>query len=157
MLLSRPNLSATQKTQNGQNRQQLPPPILRPKTQRQEATLDPLQSTPLAINLITPLRGGDPLSGRKIRGLQTLTDEVDYDRLTPTKQAQWDLGIYGTIELKKISRWHYYYLRWYDQNGKRKSTYLAKEWDKAIAKVRRLTGCSEDFDDPKQLELHSFR
>lgn len=151
MQLSKPSLSVTQKMQNGQR---LPAPILRPKQQSQQATPTPFPVQSLAINLVAPVREVLPLTGRKVRGKTSLTDSVDYDKLTPTKQARWDLGLYGTIELKKINRWHYYYLRWSDDNGKRRSTYLAKEWDKAIAKVRRLTGYQET---PKQLELHTLR
>ena len=66
---------------------------------------------------------------------------IDYDKLTPTQQARWDAGMYGSIELKNIGIYNYYYLRWLDpQTKKYRSTYLAKEWDKAIAKMQKLTG-----------------
>jgi hypothetical protein len=65
---------------------------------------------------------------------------VDYDKLTPTQQAKWDVGIYGRIELKTIKGHQYYYLRWSDPETKKiRSTYLAKNWDSAIAKLRKLT------------------
>ena len=72
---------------------------------------------------------------------KTLMQAVDYDKLTPTQQAKWDMGMYGSIELKTIKSYNYYYLRWLDPETKKyRSTYLAKDWDRAIAKMRSLTG-----------------
>ena len=80
---------------------------------------------------------GNPPVGIKI----PLQQAIDYDKLTPTQQAKWDLGIFGSIELKKIHGFNYYYLRWADPKTKKlRSTYLAKDWDKAIAKLKKLTG-----------------
>jgi hypothetical protein len=76
-----------------------------------------------------------------VRGKTTLRAAIDYDRLSPTKQAQWDLGMFGSIELKTIKGFQYYYLRWKDpDNKKMRSTYLGKTWDRAIAKLKNLTG-----------------
>ncbi|WP_309740085.1 hypothetical protein [Chamaesiphon sp. OTE_20_metabat_361] len=74
------------------------------------------------------------------RGKTSLRQAIDYDKLTPTNQAKWDLGMFGCIELKKIHGFDYYYLRWIDpKTKKRRSTYLAKDWDVAIAKLKKLT------------------
>lgn len=70
----------------------------------------------------------------------SLHSAIDYDSLTPTQQAKWDAGLYGSIELKNRGIYQYYYLRWRDKNtGKYRSTYLAKHWDDAIAKLKKLT------------------
>jgi hypothetical protein len=66
---------------------------------------------------------------------------IDYDKLTPTQQARWDAGMYGSIELKARGIYHYYYLRWLDPESKKyRSTYLARDWDVAISKLKQLTG-----------------
>jgi len=63
------------------------------------------------------------------------------DRLTPTQQARWDAGMFGSIELKARGIYSYYYLRWIDpQTKKLRSTYLAKEREDAIARMQELTG-----------------
>jgi hypothetical protein len=75
-----------------------------------------------------------------------LKDAIDYDRLTPTQQAKWDAGVYGSIELKNRGIYQYYYLRWRDPTtNKYRSTYLAKGWDEAIAKMRNLTGANRSI------------
>jgi hypothetical protein len=69
-----------------------------------------------------------------------LSEAIDYDKLNPTKQAQWDMGVYGTIELKKLKGFYYYYLRWIDPTTKkRRSTYLGKYWEQAVRKMHKLT------------------
>jgi hypothetical protein len=71
----------------------------------------------------------------------SLKDAIDYDALTPTQQAKWDLGLYGSIELKNRGIYQYYYLRWRDKSTDRyRSTYLGKTWEIAIAKLKKLTG-----------------
>ena len=48
--------------------------------------------------------------------------------------------MYGSIELKARGIYQYYYLRWLDpQTKKYRSTYLAKDWDVAISKLKKLT------------------
>ena len=50
-----------------------------------------------------------------------------------------DAGLFGSIELKTIKGFQYYYLRWQDPaNDKKRSTYLGKTWDKAKAKLAEL-------------------
>ena len=44
--------------------------------------------------------------------------------------------MYGSIELKERGIYHYYYVRWTEpKTGTRRSTYLGKDWDKAIANL----------------------
>ena len=43
------------------------------------------------------------------------------------------LGLFGSIELKRIGIYHYYYCRWTEPGTKiRRSTFLHKDWDEAI-------------------------
>ena len=80
-------------------------------------------------------------TGGNIGVKNTLIQAIDYDKLTPTQQARWDAGMFGSIELKARGIYYYYYLRWIDpQTRKLRSTYLAKEWEDAIAKMQELTG-----------------
>jgi len=74
-----------------------------------------------------------------VGGKLTLYQAIDYDKLTPSQQAKWDAGMYGSIELKPRGIYHYYYVRWTEPNtGKRRSTYLGKDWDIAIDKLNLL-------------------
>jgi len=74
-----------------------------------------------------------------VGGKLTLHQAIDYDKLTPSQQAKWDAGMYGSIELKPRGIYHYYYVRWTEPNtGKRRSTYLGKDWDIAIDKLNLL-------------------
>jgi hypothetical protein len=155
MLLTKPSLLDTQKMQNNRNQHRLPPPVLKPRPQQQDHIQEPHGLPTLAECQDGNVRETFSLTRRKLREKVSLSQVVDYDKLTPTQQARWDLGIYGTIELKKIKQWEYYYLRWRDDKGTQKSTYLGKDWNKAIDKVKQLTGCYDD--DSKQLELHSLR
>ncbi len=87
------------------------------------------------------VRAENTLTATTVRGKITLLEAINYDGLSPTKQAMWDLGMFGSIELKTIKGFQYYYLRWKDPKGnKNRSTYLGKNWDKAIAKLKTLTG-----------------
>jgi hypothetical protein len=71
---------------------------------------------------------------------KSLKESIDYAKLTASQQARWDAGLYGSIELKGIKGNYYFYLRWSDPETKKyRSTYLAKEWDKAILKLQKLT------------------
>jgi hypothetical protein len=44
----------------------------------------------------------------------------------------------GNLERKPINKQLYWYWRYYNHAGKKRSIYLAKDYNKAIAKVRRL-------------------
>ena len=73
-------------------------------------------------------------------GGKSLRETIDYDKLTPTQQAKWDRGIYGSIQLKNTNNHQYYVCRWYEPGTKiRRSTYLGLSWDIAIAKLKLLT------------------
>jgi hypothetical protein len=85
-------------------------------------------------------------TARAVGVRKPLKEAIDYDKLTPTQQAKWDAGVYGSIELKSRGIYQYYYLRWRDPTtNKYRSTYLAKGWDEAIAKMRNLTGANRSI------------
>jgi hypothetical protein len=87
-----------------------------------------------------PHREQSTLTKPTVRVKRTLKNSVDYAKLSATKQAAWDAGMYGSIELKKVKGNYYFYLRWRDtETGKNRSTYLGKEWDIAIRKLHELT------------------
>jgi phage repressor protein C with HTH and peptisase S24 domain len=89
--------------------------------------------------VLAPPRDKNPLTAPTVRGQKTLHESIDYAKLTASQQARWDAGLYGSIELKKIKTNYYFYLRWTDpETGAKRSSYLAKEWDKAIAKLQKL-------------------
>ncbi len=124
------------------NHLRLVPPLH--STEPQLLNLDPytLNPQPPAVQRSPPHTAKDkiPPSLLGVGVNFTLKGAIDYDKLTPTQQAKWDFGMYGSIELKPRGIYHYYYLRWRDKtSGKYRSTYLAKDWDEAIAKLRRLT------------------
>ena|GEM_PF-4546438 len=118
---------------------QVAPPILKRNSHRQLPTL-PTPAAP-TVNRPPPLaiRVDSTLTQNPVRGKSSLKDAIDYDKCTPTQQAQLDAGCFGQIELKTIGRNQYYYLRWQDPlTNKKRSTYLAKDYDKAIAKRKEL-------------------
>jgi hypothetical protein len=116
---------------------QTPRPILKPKTKIVGVLARPQPPTQSRPEIV---REQKTLTDPAVREQKTLKNAIDYESLTPTKQAQWDAGLFGHIEQKTIKGNLYYYLRWRDpQTNKLKSTYLAKKWDKAIAKMQKLT------------------
>jgi hypothetical protein len=79
-------------------------------------------------------------SPRTRRGRLPINKAIDYDKLTPTEQARWDAGVFGSIELREDVRDSYYCVRWRDPTtGIRRSTKLAHNYADAIAKLRELT------------------
>jgi hypothetical protein len=79
------------------------------------------------------VRDNSPLNKSDVRVKLTLHQAIDYDKLTPTQQARYDAGFYGSIELKAIGIYHYYYCRWTEPGTKiRRSNFLHKDWDEAI-------------------------
>ena len=74
-----------------------------------------------------------PLNKQDVRVSLSLHQAIDYDKLTPTQQLKYDCGLFGSIELKRIGIYHYYYCRWTEPGTKtRRSTFLHKDWDEAI-------------------------
>ncbi|WP_310485105.1 hypothetical protein [Chamaesiphon sp. VAR_48_metabat_403] len=117
-----------------------PKPIL--KTQVRQLALS-IHPQPPTENRLPPLPTGELITPTvpTVGVRKTLFQAIDYDRLTPTQQARWDAGMFGSIELKARGIYHYYYLRWIDPETKKyRSTYLAKDWDRAIEKMHKLTG-----------------
>jgi hypothetical protein len=87
-----------------------------------------------------PHRVKSTLTAPAVRVKRTLYESVDYVKLTASQQARWDAGMYGSIELKGIRGNYYFYLRWLDPESRSyRSTYLSKDWDKAILKLKELT------------------
>ncbi len=121
-----------------------PRPTLKPKPPSQLSLLPtpapPTQHREPPANI----RDRMPPTARKVGGILSLTQSVDYDKLTPTQQLKWDNGMYGSIQLKTVKGHQYYYLRWTEVTTKiRRSKYLGKTWDLAIAELKRLTGHSD--------------
>jgi hypothetical protein len=117
----------------------------RPKTKHQppqQLTLLPQPKPPVLHRSIVSInRDKTTLTAPTVRVRKSLKQSIDYDALTPTQQLKWDMGMYGSIELKTIRGHQYYYSRWLDPESKKyRSTYLGKTWDKAIEKLRKLTG-----------------
>ncbi len=85
-------------------------------------------------------RGGNPRKISKLRGGLPLHLAIDYDKLTPTEQAKWDAGMWGSIQLKNDRGNEYYVTRWTDPNtGVKRSNRLGRTYDEAIAKLKLLT------------------
>jgi hypothetical protein len=117
-----------------------PTPIL--KNRPQHPKILSIIPRPPTVHRDPPLQLRDEitLSDPEVRVKKSLKDSIDYEKLTSIKQAAWDAGIYGSIELKKIKGGYYYYLRWKDpESGSNRSTYLGKEWNIAIEKMKKLT------------------
>jgi len=64
---------------------------------------------------------------------------IDYDKLTPTEQAKWDAGMWGSIQLKNDRGNEYYVTRWVDPNtGVKRSNRLCRTYADSIAKLKLL-------------------
>ena len=125
------------------NYQTCPRPILKPKPKIQQLTILSISPQPPTVHRDPPTQPRDflTLNNPTVRVRKSLVEAIDYTKLTPNQQAKWDAGIYGSIEQKNIKGHQYFYLRWLDPETKKyRSTYLAKEWDKAILKLQKLTG-----------------
>jgi hypothetical protein len=74
-------------------------------------------------------------------GEQTSPKEaIDYDKLTPTQQAKWDAGMYGSIHLRSDKVTPYYCVRWRDPKTKRqRSQKLGTTYKEAVAALKKLT------------------
>ena len=120
-----------------------PRPILKEKPQSQQLTISSLSPQPPTVHreTVAPPRVENTLTAPVVRVRKALKDAIDYAKLTATKQAAWDAGMYGSIEIKSIKGNDYLYLRWNDpETGKKRSTYLGKDWNTAIEKMKKLTG-----------------
>jgi hypothetical protein len=117
----------------------------RPKlknSQPQQLNLLPEPKPPTQHRSVVSInRAKTTLTAPAVRVRKSLQESIDYNFLTPTQQLRWDAGMYGSIELKTIRGYQYYYLRWLDPESKKyRSNYLGKTWERAIAKLRKLTG-----------------
>ena len=116
-------------------------PLLKPRPQHNRILS--IEPRPPQINrdIQTINRVQSTLTKPAVRVNKTLKQAIDPDKLSAMNQARWDAGLYGSIELKQIKGHQYYYLRWKDpETKKNRSTYLAKDWERAIAKLKKLTG-----------------
>jgi hypothetical protein len=85
-------------------------------------------------------RGGNTRKISNLRGGLPLHLAIDYDKLTPTEQARWDAGMWGSIQLKNDRGNQYYVTRWTDPDtGVKRSNRLGRTYDEAIAKLKLLT------------------
>lgn len=117
-----------------------PRPKLKTKPNTQLSLLPEPQ--PPTEHRTVPNNVGDkiPPTVRKVGGILSLAQSVDYDKLTPTQQLKWDAGMYGSIQLKTVKGYQYYYVRWRESNtGIQRSKYLGKTWDIAVANLKQLT------------------
>ena len=116
-----------------------PRPKLRTKPSTQ-LTLLPEPQPPTQHREPIPInRGGMSRKVTNLRGGLPLHLAIDYDKLTPTDQAKWDSGMWGSIQLKNDRGNEYYVTRWVDQNtGVRRSNRLGKTYPEAIAKLKLL-------------------
>lgn len=118
-----------------------PRPNLKSKPPEQLNLLPEPKPPTLHRSVVSINRDKPTLTAPAVRVGKTLQESIDYDFLTPTQQLRWDMGMYGSIELKTIRGYQYYYLRWLDPESKKyRSSYLGKTWEIAIEKLRKLTG-----------------
>jgi hypothetical protein len=113
-------------------------PILKPKPQQLHLSID-LQ--PPTQNRLPPDPTGVNISpkNRHNREKLSLRESIDYDKLSPSEQAKWDAGIYGSIHLKSDRGYDYYVVRWVDpRTGSLRSNSLGKTFDAAKAKLKEM-------------------
>jgi hypothetical protein len=118
-----------------------PRPILRqpPKPTAQLSLLPTPQPPTQHREPPTPIRGKMSRMSEPVRDKLPLRECIDYDKLTPSDQARWDQGMYGAFSLKEDRGHQYYVLRWTDpRTGVRRSNCLGKDYDRAIARWRKL-------------------
>lgn len=117
-----------------------PRPTLKPKPPTQLTLIPEPQPPTEHREPPQPQRGGMTRKITNLRGGLPLHLAIDYDKLTPTEQAKWDMGLWGSIQLKNDRGNEYYVTRWIDPNtGVRRSNRLGRTWDEAIAKLKLLT------------------
>lgn len=117
-----------------------PRPKIKTKPPEQLTLLPSPKPPTLHRSVVSIDRANITLTAPAVRVRKSLKNAINYDLLTPTQQLRWDMGIYGSIELKTIKGNQYYYLRWKDpESNKYRSSYLGKTWDIAIVKMRKLT------------------
>jgi hypothetical protein len=117
-----------------------PRPKIKPKSTTQ-LTLLPEPQPPTEHREPVPIaRGGITRKISNLRGGLPLHLAIDYDKLTPTEQARWDAGMWGSIQLKNDRGNEYYVTRWVDPNtGVKRSNRLGRTYKEAIDKLRLLT------------------
>lgn len=117
-----------------------PRPILKPKPKPQQLTILSICPQPPKEHREIPAPLKEKISPpRGKRGeKKSLKQAIDYDKLTPTQQARWDAGLYGSIHLRSDKDNPYYVLRWRDPNTKSlRSTKLGNTYQEAVANLRK--------------------
>jgi hypothetical protein len=112
----------------------VPKPILR-------KTIGGIQPQPPTQNRLPPNLPRDKISRkpRPKREKLSLRESIDYDQLSPSEQAKWDAGIYGSIQLKQDRGREYYVVRWVDPlTGSLRSNSLGKDYQQAKAKLKQM-------------------
>ena len=118
---------------------QRPRPTLKPKPSTQLSLLPEPQPPTEHREPIPITRGGSSRKITNLRGGLPLHLAIDYDKLTPTEQARWDAGMWGSIQLKNDRGNQYYVTRWTDPNtGVKRSNRLGRTYDEALAKLKVL-------------------
>jgi hypothetical protein len=115
-----------------------PKPVL--KSKPKQLILGIIPKPPIE-NRLPPNLNGDKISRtpRSKREKLSLKESVDYDKLTPSEQARWDVGIYGSIHLKEDRGRQYYVVRWVDpRTGCLRSNSIGKTFEEAKANLRKM-------------------
>ncbi len=117
-----------------------PRPKIKPKPITQLSLLPEPQPPTQQRESPQPTRGGNSRKITDSRGGLPLHLAIDYDKLTPTEQAKWDAGMWGSIQLKNDRGNEYYVTRWTDPNtGVKRSNRLGRTYAEAIATLKKLT------------------
>jgi len=116
-----------------------PRPKLKPKPTTQLSLLPQPQPPTEHREPPQSQRGGITRKINNLRGGLPLHLAIDYDKLTPTEQAKWDAGMWGSIQLKNDRGNEYYVTRWVDPNtGVKRSNRLCRTYADSIAKLKLL-------------------
>jgi hypothetical protein len=116
-----------------------PRPKLKPKQTTQLSLLPEPQPPTQHREPPQIQRGGITRKIDNLRGGLPLHLAIDYDKLTPTEQARWDAGMWGSIQLKNDRGNEYYVTRWTDpKTGVKRSNRLCRTYADSIAKLKLL-------------------
>jgi hypothetical protein len=115
-----------------------PKPKLKPKASQLTLSISP---QPPTVNRLPPNLDKEKISRNKPpkREKLTLRESIDYDKLSPSEQAKWDAGIFGSIHLKEDRGRQYYVVRWVDPLTKTyRSNVLGKTYEQAKATLKKM-------------------
>jgi hypothetical protein len=115
-----------------------PKPKLKPKPHQLAFNIEP---QPPTVNRLPPNVGRENISRHPPPAREKTSPfaNIDYEKLTPTQQAKWDAGIFGSIHLRQDVKEPYYCVRWICPVTKSlRSKKLAKTYDRAKATLRKM-------------------